>query len=64
MEITEELKELAMPIIDFLKEKRYSCPTVVISPERILLTTDETNIPILCYEADQDDASNKIESSP
>ena len=48
------LKKLAMPIIVYLKEKGYAYPTVVITPDKVTLTTDEIGIPIPYFEVTQD----------
>jgi len=43
----EELEELALPLVEYLKRKGYPYPTIVITLEKIKLTTDEIGIPLM-----------------
>ena len=55
-----DLEALVLPIVDFLKEKGYAYPTVVITPEKVKLTTDEISIPIPYSEIKHDDTDDVL----
>ena len=57
----QKLEKLAIPIANFLKEKGYAYPSVVITPSKVTLTTDEAGIPLLC-EATHDDMDVSAEN--
>ena len=43
---SEQIKEMAQPLIDYLREKFHPHTRIIISDDRILITEDKLSLPI------------------